>query len=253
MTVPKIFAASAALVSPAFGQVIMPSFVANYEAGLNVPAGFDDSSFALADDGNVVSLGQWSDDPTTGDGDPVGLVLGFDTPLANVPGAFLEVGGNAFSFGDQTFREPAFVEVAVESSGVASVDGWRDETFFLLAADNYGALAADPRVAPASLGFQYPTEPWYGNPIWSGDVSGYADSTVGGDRMFLDRAIDLAGNGVSLSQGVSYVRLRTVSDDDLGVFGPVSAEIDFVRFVVPEPAAVSIVAAVGGLLLRRRR
>ncbi len=112
-----------------------------YECGLNVPTHwqtgdrFDDATQALSANGYIVSLGQWTDDAGYGTNDrPVGLLLGFSTSIHNGSGNDLKIVGNAFS----GWYEPGYVEVARETSGSgATVDGWQDETFYMIKPGNY--------------------------------------------------------------------------------------------------------------------
>lgn len=211
----------------------------NYEQGLHANAGYTDPAKAVSPDGTVipaglVSLGTWSDDPGYGDGDPVGIILGFSTSILNGTGNDLNVVGNPFT----GWYESGYVEVARESSGPgAVVDGWRDEQFYLLKGSNYDSLPNDPRNAAISMSY------------FSQSDLGYADVAPGGDYMDIDWAIDASGDSVSLAD-IAYVRVRTVTDDDAGMFGWYTTELNYIE-AVPEPCTIALLG-IGGLLLRRR-
>ncbi len=207
----------------------------NYEEGLHANTGYTDPSKALSI-GGLVSLGTWSDNPANGDGDPVGIILGFSTPVPNVSGNDLNVVGNPFT----GWYEPGFVEVARETSGGgATEDGWRDETFYLLKGSNYDGLPNDPRDAAIAMSY------------FSQADLGYADVAPGGDLMNIDWAIDASGSPVSLVD-IAYVRVRTVTDDSAGVFGYYTTEINYVE-AIPEPATISLLVLGGVAMFRRGR
>ncbi len=226
--------------------------LAYFEPGLNVDAVFgsdpaelyDNPLAALGGPGEevtlsqgtpteTVSLGTWTDDPGTGTNDrPVGLTLGFSTPVRNGPGEDLNVVGNApAAF---TFYEPGFIEVARESDGGgATTDGWMDETFYLLKPSNYDAITA-PGSAPNAI--TVTTDPvtfelTYSEPFEDDTtLVNYFDVTPGGDRVDLDSAIDAEGQSVELPD-ISYIRFRAVSDSAFP-FDPVSylsPEVDYVE------------------------
>ena len=220
-----------------------------YEQGLNTNSGYTTAENAVSADGEtapsgLVSLGSWSDDPDYGVGNPTGLLVGFSTAIANGAGEDLYVHGNAFA----GWNEYGYIEVAQETSGSgATVDGWVDETFYLLMPSNYDELPYDPRVGAIPMSY------------FDGDETGYADIYGDGEYLDLDWAIDLAGNFVSLDD-IAYVRIRTVTDDSAGIFGYVSTEIDYIEALngtapVPIPGAVWLLGsgmlAVAGI--RRKR
>ncbi len=211
-----------------------------YEQGTNANVGYTDPDKAL-DIGGVVSLGQWADDTNCGQGNPVGLMLGFSTSIPNGPGNDLKITGNPFI----GWYEPGYVEVAQETFGIgATTDGWTDETFYLIEPGNYDALDDDPRVTPATINYSWHgTYGTYDDPEWNGagNLYGYADVTPGSDLMDIDDAIDADGNYVYLSD-VAYVRIRTVTDSAAGIFGYFTTEIDYVQ-AVPEPSTVALLAA----------
>ncbi|MBW2107068.1 MAG: VPLPA-CTERM sorting domain-containing protein [Deltaproteobacteria bacterium] len=228
------------LLRPAHGAGLYADVLCYYEQGLHASTGYWTPENAVSPDGatkpsGVVSLGSWSDDPDHGQDYPVGLLVGFSASIANGTGADLFVHGNAFS----NWFEPGFVEVARETSGVgATVDGWMDETFFLIRPSNYDALPNDPRQAPISMSYMSEHE------------LGYADVFGDSEYMDLDWAIDDAGTFVVLPD-IAYVRIRTVTDDAAGVFGYYTTDVDYVEGLngtsqVPIPAAVWLLGA--GLL-----
>ena len=183
----------------------------------------------------IVSLGGWSDDPTTGSNDRTpGLVVGFSTTILNAPGNDLLIVGNAPS--TFSFYEPGFVEVAAESDGGgAAQDGWQDETFYLIRPNNYGQIN-DPRLADNAISiinnpdFSLSYSPPFDN---KENLESYFDVNHGGDGFDLDNAIDLSGNPVSLNE-IAYVRMRSVSDSAFPFGSFLSPEVDYLQSLVLE-------------------
>ena len=215
-----------------------------YEQGIQTHGGTWANPENALNKTSGVSLGRWSDNPDQGTNDrAVGICLGFSTSILNGDGADLNIVGNPMS----SWYEPGYIEVACETDGNgATMDGWMDETFYLIKASNY-ELVGDPRDNALSVGYPY-------NSNWSQSVTGYADVTVGGDLIELDNAIDAFGNFVSLTD-IAYVRIRTATDDSAGIFGQFSTEVNYVEAlngVVPEPASLAMICF-GSLLAARKR
>ncbi|NLX12532.1 MAG: PEP-CTERM sorting domain-containing protein [Phycisphaerales bacterium] len=212
-----------------------------------------------------------------------GLVVGFSTAVNNGSGNDICVKGNPFDINgsDYYWSEPGYIEVAMETTVLgqtgATADGWMDEMFYMIKPSNYD-IVGDPRLGPISGIYDFMDDPSgaldnQGNPmqvqVWTGswgvdliaaggsqlDLYGYADWNPAGDRVDISDAIDLDGNYVSLPN-IAYVRVRTVTNDDAGIFGSISTEVCYVEdiSVVPEPAAMALLA-VGGMsmVMRRRR
>ena len=268
--------------------------VAYCEIGQNATGGLAwmDPDNVLGRDHAGLSLGNWTDmtglsdvvEDLTGynmdQGQPTGLVLGFSTPVANGPGNDLRIMGNAMPIEGTEYywSEPGYIEVAMETTAGqsgATADGWMDETFYLIKPSNYD-LVGDPRNGPLSNILIYGDDPSgavdeYGDPIqvqyyagsWGKDLIdvggsqldlyGYADWNPAGDEVDLADAIDAAGQAVDLAN-IAYVRIRTVSDDETGIFGSMSTEVTYVEdiSVAPEPASLAVLA-LGALAARRRR
>lgn len=268
--------------------------VAYCEIGQNATGGLTwmDPDNVLGRDNAGLSLGNWTDatglssvvEDLTGynmdQGHPTGLVLGFSNPVANGPGNDLRIMGNAMGIEGTEYywSEPGYIEVAMETTAGqtgATVDGWTDETFYLIKPSNYD-IVGDPRNGPLSNILVYGDDPTgavdeYGDPIqvqyyagsWGEDLIhaggsqldlyGYADWNPAGDEVNLDDAIDAAGQFVDLEE-IAYVRIRTVSDDLTGLFGSMSTEVTYIEdiSVVPEPTTLALLA-LGALAVRRRR
>ena len=86
------------------------------------------------------------------------------------------------------------------------------------------------------------------------DLYGWADWNPSGDRVDLSDAIDMDGNPVALAS-IAYVRIRTASNEDMGIFGSMSTEVEYVEDIsmVPEPTSLALLAAGGAALIARRR
>lgn len=235
------------------------NLVCSYEAGKNPNAGFTNANAVLKlavgpdDPEGIVSLGMWSQSILRGE--PVGIIVGFSLPARNIAGDDLFIKGNAFA----GWYEPGYVEVARETTApAASMDGWQDETWYLLKPSNFSAVG-DPRLNPLPIAFDQSEMDAGRNPFtdpnWSDPsaLRGYADVSPSGDYFDIDWAIDAAGNPVILPE-ISYVRIRTVTDSPAGAFGYFSTDIDYVAAVevVPEPGTL-LSLVLGGLLLGRRR
>ena len=216
-----------------------------YEQGLHTNSGYATPMNALSV-GGLVSLGTWSDDPNYGTNDrPVGIVLGFSTSILNGDGDDLNVVGNPFP----GWYEPGYLEVARETGGLgATVDGWQDETFYLLKPGNYESLPNDPRDAAITMSY------------FAQSDLGYADVAPGGDLVDIGRAIDGSGNPIALSD-IAYIHVRTVTDDSAGMFGYYTTEINYVEALngqvsSPEPLSAVFITtglmAVAGYCWRRR-
>ncbi len=220
-----------------------------YEPGNNVDAVFgsdpveffDNAQAALGGPGvqvalsqgtltQIVSLGGWSDDPSTGTNNRTpGLVVGFSVELLNSPGNDLLVVGNApAAF---TFYEPGFVEVAIESDGGgATPNGWQDETFYLLKPGNYNQIT-DPRTAnnPITITSNPDFSLNYSAPFDDDtNLPGYFDVTPAGDAFDLADAIDINGNPVNLTS-IAYVRLRSVSDSAFPFGTSLAPDVDYLQ------------------------
>ncbi len=228
------------LISATAHASIFADILCYYEQGLNANTGYWTPENAVSTDGEtapsgLVSLGSWSDDPNYGTGNPTGIVVGFSTSIANGEGNDLYVHGNGFP----GWYEHGYIEVAAESTGSgATVDGWMDETFYLIKPSNYDSLPNDPRDAAISMDY------------FDGNEIGYADIGTSGENVDLDLAIDIYGNFISLTD-IAYVRVRTVTDDTAGVFGYVTAELNYIEALngtaaVPVPGAVWLLGS--GLL-----
>ncbi len=264
------------------------------EIGQNATGGINwmDPDNVLVADGNGISLGNWTDatglpstvEDMTGydmdQGNPPGFVVGFSASVNNGDGYDLRIQGNAMAVEGQEYywSEPGYVEVAPETTPGqlgATADGWADETFYLIKPSNYDEVG-DPRDGPLTGVYGYMDDPSgalddYGNPIQIGyypgswgedwiaaggsqlDLYGYADWNPAGDVFDISDASDTNGDPVELTD-IAYVRIRTVSDDDMGTFGTMSTEITYVEDIsVPEPAsAVLLTCGAVTLLLRRR-
>jgi len=237
----------------------------SYEAGKNPNTGYTDPNaiFQAAekydDAEGIVSLGMWSKSASRGE--PVGMILGFSTSVANLPGNDLLIVGNA----QPGWYEPGYVEVAMETTAGqtgATVDGWKDETFFLLKPSNYD-IVGDPRYdGPLTITWDQSADDMgenpYTDPAWSDPsvLTGYADVTPDGDEMDISWAIDVdesTGRYEYVFLGnIAYIHIRTVTDNPAGVFGYFTTELDYVEYLhVPEPATMVLLAA-GGLLLRKK-
>ena len=110
-----------------------------------------------------------------------------------------------------------------------------------------------------SEGYQYSVWPdsWGDDLIDAGgsqmDLYGYADWNPSGDRVDISDAIDMAGEYVSLDN-IAYVRIRTVCNDDAGIFGTISTEVEYVENIsVPEPTSLCLLVGGGIVMLLRRR
>lgn len=232
-----------------------------------------------------ISLGNWNDGTTnystsiTGgynlnQGNPPGLVVGFSTAVNNGVGNDLLIMGNAFlqEGSDYYWSEPGYIEVAMETTipgqTGATVNGWMDETFYLIKPGNYD-IVGDPRLGALSGVYNYTTDSegiqtgtypgsWGEDLINAGgsqlDLYGYADWNPSGDCVDISDAIDTDGNYVTLSN-IAYVRIRTVTNDIAGIFGSISTEVCYVEniSVVPEPTSIVLLslAAVGVLRTRK--
>jgi len=246
-----------ALGSPLSLAAMLADVMCYFEVGLHASGDvWADPYKALQDDGYGVSLGSWSDDPAKGTNDrPVGLTLGFSTSILNQPGNDLNVVGNAFG----GWHEPGYIEVARETSGGgATLDGWLDETFYLIKPSNYDDLPHDPRTAAIPIDYAWPQG--YGG-IWEqiGSMSGYADVTPGGDAIDISDAVDLEGD-YALLPDFAYVRIRTVTDSSpgWGYFSTEVTKLEALSSPIPEPSSAVVFAGLGvvgliGYRLRRRR
>ncbi|MBN1942568.1 MAG: hypothetical protein JW849_04655 [Phycisphaerae bacterium] len=213
-------------------------------------------------------------------GNPPGLVVGFSTAVFNGPGNDIRILGNGFTIegSDYYWSEPGYIEVAMETTiegkTGATADGWEDEVFYLIRPSNYDDVG-DPRLGPLTgiyvygddpgggvddqgnpLQVQYYADSWGEDLIAAGgsqlDLYGYADWNPAGDEVDISDAIRPDGTPQSLTN-IAYVRIRTVSNDDAGVFGSMSTDICYIENIsTPEPTMLTLLA-VGGLLLRKRR
>ncbi len=234
----------------------------SYEAGVNPVTGFTDpnavfqSATDTDDSSGLVSLGMWQKSSIRGE--PVGIILGFSTSIANGDGSDLNIVGNAMT----SWYEPGYVEVARETSGDgATADGWEDETWYLLKPSNYD-IVGDPRLGPLDITFNQAEFNAGRNPYteaaWSNQsaLTGYTDVTQGGDLFDIDWAIDAGGNPVALDD-IAYVRIRTVTNSTAGDFGYFTTELDSIEYlngVTPEPTTLVLLIAGGvGMLKKRRR
>lgn len=264
------------------------------EVGQNATGGLDwaDPDNVLVKAGGI-SLGNYDDatylppivEDTVGynmnQGNPPGMVVGFTTPVNNGPGNDLRIQGNAYAIDgtDYYWSEPGYIEVAAETTPGqtgATTDGWADETFYLIKPSNYDQVG-DPRLGPLSGIYVYGDDPdgalddnghplqvqkyadsWGEDLIDAGgsqlDLYGWADWNPSGDRVDLSDAIDMDGNPVALAS-IAYVRIRTASNEDMGIFGSMSTEVEYVEDIsmVPEPTSLALLAAGGAALIARRR
>jgi hypothetical protein len=236
------------LCAPALGAryADVPGY---YEPGSNVDVvfgsdpiePFDNAQAALGGPGEqvalsqgtlteIVSLGGWTDDPTTGTNNRTpALVVGFSIEILNAPGDDLLVVGNAPSA--FTFYEPGFVEVAIESDGGgAKPNGWQDETFYLLKPGNYNQIT-DPRTAnnPITITSNPDFSLNYSAPFDDDtNLPGYFDVTPGGDGFNISDAIDSNNNPVNLTS-IAYVRLRSVSDSAFPFGTSLAPDVDYLQ------------------------
>ncbi len=274
----------------------LADFVGYFELGQN-PANPDwlNPAYAL-DDASIygVSLGNWTDNtnpiPSWLTGgynvnqgiDPGGLVVGFNDPVINQGQGVMDllIMGNPLTDGDTDqpgWYEPGYIEVARETTApTASVDGWADETFYLIKPGNYDWMKDmvdqgqlnnhDPRLGPLPIDYAWAGDDTsgqgsadsYRDDHWkltaqTNDLYGYADVHLDGDRVDLSDAIDMDGNPVALAD-ISYVRIRTVSDSEADQFGSFSTEVMYVQALgeVPEPTGL-VLLGLAGCLIRRRR
>lgn len=236
----------ASLLPLSASGAVLADVLAAYEPGANANVGFTNASNALSTSG-LVSLGSWSRAAGSDSTVPVGLTLGFSTAIANGAGADFKVVGNPFT----GWFEPGLVEVAMETSGLgATVDGWMDETFYLLKPSNFD-MVGDPRQGPLDISYPF-SGPWADQ----GALEGWADVTPGGDLFDLDWAIDAAGAPISLGS-VAYVRIRTATNNSAGPFGSITTEVNYVEALaqpIPEPTTLgTLLTGAGVLFLALRR
>ncbi len=258
-----------------------------FELGEN-PAGgapWLNANNTLEDNGEGVSLGNWND--RTGDissqltgghdvdqGNPTGVLLGFSNPVTNGPGNDLRIHGNAMAIDNSVYywSAPGYIEVASETTPGqtgATVPGWTDDTFYMIMPYNYDEVG-DPRHGPLSGIYEYWTEggiqhqkypdSWGEDLIAAGgsqlDLYGYADWNPSGDKVDISDAIDLDGEYPDNPLAdISYVRIRTATNDDAGIFGSISTEVMHVEdiSVIPEPTTLMLILLGGVAALQRRR
>jgi len=225
-----------------------------YEPGQNVDAVFgsvpdelfDNAQAALGGPGEqvalsqgtlaqVVSLGGWTDDPSTGTNNQApGLVVGFSIEVLNAPGDDLLVVGNAPA--GFTFYEPGFVEVAVESDGGgATPGGWQDETFYLIKPGNFAQIT-DPRTgnSPIAITSNPDFSLNYAAPFDDDtNLPGYFDVTPSGDGFDLSDAIDINGIPVNLNS-IAYVRMRSVSNSAFPFGSFLAPDVDYIQVLEVE-------------------